>query len=247
MVKKEQNTLRVERISKVWQPDAKICTLDKTFVIPVFGNNTYQKVGKAILSKDLNVPIGEDTASLAHTAYCSEMKDESELRNVRDVVERQYLWTFNQNLWTDKGVYIVNDFKVNGLNEQLNPNDLDEILKGGKELSWGGIRFSPDGNVRFAPIESYSFGEHTPEELAEQGDVIARHSVEGAKMLGEVTSQMTKELARTYGVNVSEGEEPVQRLSGLFSYNGPLHVDGDIWNDNIDGSAFGVVKDKQGK
>ena len=69
------NALRVERIEKVWTPNAKLYVPHQgeeiAFAFPAFGANINQKVGKEILSHNLKVPTGDYTASLLHPVYCN--------------------------------------------------------------------------------------------------------------------------------------------------------------------------------
>lgn len=245
----KNNNPRVERIKKVGQPDAKLWIPNKDkeicFASPAFGTNTYRGVGKEILSRRLAVPTGEDNALLLHASYCSTAKDEPEYANVRDHMKQRWLWTFNRNLWTSEGLYVVTDPKSKGLSEELSQEDLEKALKGGKELAWGGIRFSKDERVRFAPIGSYELGEHTPEQLSNQGDVVANYGVEGAEMLGKVASTFIRYKSYTFGVDVNKGSKPELRVASLDSYDGGdrLFVIGDGWyDDGNNGYAFGVCE-----
>ena len=130
------------------------------------------------------------------------------------------------------------------LSEKLNPTDLEKRLNGAKELSLGGIRFSRDGSVRFAPRGSYKFIVHTSGELAKQGDVVANYGVEGAQQIGEVSSKF-KYKPITFGLNVHEGEEPIQRVASISSamyIDDGLRLDvGGSYVDSYDnGFAFGI-------
>lgn len=114
----------------------------------------------------------------------------------------------------------------------------------------GGIRFSKDGNVRFAPRGSYTLGEHTPEQLAKQGDVVANYGVEGAEKLGEIAESTSfKFNPITLGINIDEGGLPLKRIAGITSSStadvGRLYVVGewsglgDIWSG---GCAYGMSR-----
>jgi len=210
------------------------------FAWPVQGPHNYQTVGRGIIARRLNIPNGEGMASLLHSAYCSNFKDEPEFKEIKNIMKNNWLWVFNRNVWTPNGLYVADDFEAKGLSEQLNPAELEEKLKGGTELSWGGIRFSKDRNIRFAPKGSYSLGEQTPDKLTKQGDVIANYGVDGANKLGEVASKF-KYNPITYGLNINKDEQSVQRVAALDSdVNGDrLRVDG-YWFDYGNGYGFGV-------
>jgi len=214
------------------------------FIYPSQGPHTYQTFGKEIIARGLNVPTGEYNASLLHSAYCSVARDEPEFKELKDHMKRGgWLWTFNHNLWTSEGLYVVTDPRAEGLGKDLSVTQLEKRLKGARELSWGGIRFSKDGSVRFAPEGSYDLGDQTPESLAKQGDVVANYLERGAEKLGEISESKYFVLGpKTWGVKVSKGEEPVQKIASLTSIDDRLIVDGDSWDDYSNGYAFGVSK-----
>ena len=207
------------------------------FVHPPEGPDNYQAVGKALLARSLSIPTGEQTTSLLHGAYDSQ---EPEFVEVQKIMRDSWLWVFNRNLWTPKGVYVAHDDQAAGLSQELAQNDLEEVLRNGTESN--GIRFSQDGNVRFAPKETYRLGEHTPESLASDGFVVASYGVEGSKSLAEVASKF-RGRPFTYGINVKEREKSIQRVSALDSdwdLDYWLCVVGNSGGDYGDGYAFGV-------
>lgn len=212
------------------------------FVHPPQGPNNYSTVGKEILARSLNVPTGYQTASLLKGAYDSQ---EPEFKEVQRIMREGWFWVFNRNLWTPKGVYVAHDGQAIGLSQELAhqelaQNDLEEMLGNGTELN--GIRFSQDGNVRFAPRESYRLGEHTPESLASDGFVVASYGNGGAKSLAEVASKFRGK-PFTYGIDLKEGEESLTRVSALGSdrdLGGGLCIDGGNYGYGRGGFAFGV-------
>jgi len=209
------------------------------FAHPSVGPNNYRDVGAQILQAGQQVPTGDYTASLIHAAYCSKAKDEPEFKNARDIMRGRWLWVFNRNGWTSKGVYVVQDREAIGRSQPLDIKDLERKLKGGKEIQ--GVRFSKDGRIRFAPKESYVLGERTPEQLAKDGFMIASYNVEGAEKCAEA-SATKRYKPRTYGVNVSDEEDIEQRVSAVIVSDDRLRFDGDGWLDGYDnGSAFGVL------
>jgi len=215
------------------------------FIHPSQGPHNYQTVGRGLKARNLELPNGDYTASLIHASYCSGVQA-PEFQEVRDTMKNKWIWVFNRNLWTPNGLYVVSDPEAKGLSEKLDTKVLERKLKGAKELSWGGIRFSKDGSVRFAPKDSYDLGEHKPEELAKQGDVVASYGIKGAEKLGEVASKF-KYKPMTFGVNVNEGENSEQRVASLDSTwnidDGGLYVYGNDWDGSYYGGfAFGVSK-----
>ncbi|PIN91038.1 hypothetical protein COU57_02420 [Candidatus Pacearchaeota archaeon CG10_big_fil_rev_8_21_14_0_10_32_14] len=210
------------------------------FVHPSYKGD-YISVGKQILENGLRISTGEEVATLLYTAYCiPEVHDEKEFENVRDIIKNRWLWNFNRNLWTENGVYVISDPRVLGLSKLLNVNQLEKSLEGGRELSWGGIRFSTDGSVRYAPKGSYVLGDHTSESLAKDGQVVASHGEIGAEKLGEVSIKFRNN-PRTWGINVSEGQTPELRVSALIGYFcGRLGVGGRSFGDGEGNCGFGV-------
>jgi len=97
--------------------------------------NSYQNVGRGILVRNLEVPVGDYTASLLHAAYCiPETENKPEFKEIRDIMKNRWLWVFNRNLWTSEGVYVVQDWNAVGTSQPLNQKALEEMLKGGKEV-----------------------------------------------------------------------------------------------------------------
>jgi len=209
------------------------------FAYPSVGPNTYTQVGAEILKQGMNVPTGDYTASLLHTAYCDDsVAKEPEYQNVRELMKNRWLWVFNRNLWTKDGVYVLPDLEAIGRNQPLNQKDLEKMLKGSKEFN--GVRFSEDKKVRFAPKETYQLETNTPESLAKDGFVIASYGIEGAEKLGEVSSKF-KVKPYVHGIKTDTQE---QRVSGLGTngLDGRLSVDGGNFGGSTGGHAFGVLK-----
>jgi hypothetical protein len=230
---------RVERaITKLWVPHN---GGEIAFAYPAVGANFYREVGKKILDAGQKVPTGDYTASLLHSAYCSDARNESEFKDVRGVMRDNWFWVFNRNLWTNKGVYVVSDDIVVGGSQPLDVSNLERALRGGKELSWGGIRVSEDGLTRFAPKGSYVLGDNTPNTLGGDGFVVASFGKDGAKKLGEVALKFRAN-SYTYGLDIQEGQEPELRVSDVGDSDGRLRFVGINWVVNNRGHAFGVLK-----
>mgnify|MGYP001607095984 CR=1 FL=1 len=231
---------RVEKIERVWVPDAKLWTPhnsgETAFASPAFGPNNYRDVGQEIISKKLSVPTGDYTASLLHSAYCSDVTNEQEFKNVRDIMRSNWLWIFDKNLWTDKGVYVLQDLKATGRSQPLTINNLEKALKNGKEIN--GLRFSKERHVRFAPKGSYNLGDTTHEALTKDGFIIASCGAEGAEKLGEVSSQF-KNKPSIFGLDIQEEQEPELRVSAVGGGGGWLWFLG-YWAGGGGSHAFGV-------
>ena len=217
------------------------------YVHPAVGPSTYQEVGRQIISQNQSVPTGDLTAPLIYMAYCDEtVKNEPKFSGVRDLIKNRYLWVFNRNIWTTEGVYVVQDEDAEWRNASFNIEELEDLLSDGDTEF--GVKFSQDRKIRFAPKNTYSLGEQSPESLARDGFVIANYDVKGAEKLREVSSRM-RSGPKTYGLKIEEGQNPEQRVASLDSYwnfgDSRLCVDGNYWDDYGFGFAFGVVPHKR--
>lgn len=214
------------------------------FAYPSIGPNDYRSVGAEILKRNQNVPTGDHTASLIYSAYCdSRVQNEPEFENVKKIMNNSWLWVYNNDLWTLKGVYVVPDLKALGRSQPLNENELEKMLKGGKDIN--GIRFSKDKNkiVRFAPKGSYRLGEHNSESFAKDGFMIASCGQEGAEKLGEASTKFKNKMPYIHGLEIKEGQSPEQRVSSLGELFGDrLHFGGYSFVDIDYCRAFGVLK-----
>ncbi len=237
---------RIERVEKVWILDAKLYVPHEheeiAIVAPPFGSNTYQSIGKTILGNGLRVPTGLYNASLLHVVYCNPPKNDEAgfIDNVRNLMRNNWLWDYVVKAYTDKGIYAIQDIEAKGRSIDIPLSELEKmtlIKNGAKEVN--GVRLSSDRIVGFAPVGTYKFGKHTPQTLSVDGDVIISHGIDGAKKLGEVSSKL-KNNPITYGVVVSEGNNPELGVSALDECDGRLHVVGG-WGDYGRGRAFGVL------
>jgi|SRR3989344_929386 len=209
------------------------------FASPAIGPSNYQNVGKQILKDGQQVPTGDYTASLLHATYCDDsVANEPEFKNVRSLMKTNWLWVFNNNLWTSNGVYVIQDEEATGRSKPVNIRTLEKRLKSGKEIS--GVRFSRDGRVIFVPKEIYLLGDNTPETFAKDGFIIASCGQEGAEKLGEVSAKFGNK-PYIYGVHVQEGQMPEQRVSAVLGLVGRLGFGG-RWGDDGGSHAFGVRK-----
>lgn len=217
-----------------------------SFARNAFGRGTYNSVGQGILSAGLCVPTGAESARLVY-ALCKKdtSKNESFLQKVREHLRNRWLWVYQQNLWTDKGVYSRADFEAKGREEMLEVAQLEMMLRGGREVTSGGIRFSADGRVGFAPRGSYRFGEHTPASLSNDGAVIVQYGFRGAIMLSQFAEFLGK-TPYTYGEEIKERQSPKQRVSTLGEDGGGLRIGGGGFGDFDGGWAFPVSARAEG-
>lgn len=191
---------------------------------PAFGPDTYQNVGKQILRAGLAVPTGDAIVPLMHAAYCRPSQDK-EFSDVTSAIKSRWLSVFNQDIWTSEGLYVIQDTQAQGLSKVRTVKSLEKRLKNAKELSWGGLRFSKNGSVRFAPKGSYTIGKHTSQSLAKDGAVVAQYGIRGAELLGEVIEIIQKP-AYTHGLEIQKDQKPEQRVSSLGVGVVALHLYG---------------------
>ena len=239
---------RIEKIKRVWTSDAKLYVPhEKTevgFALPSFGPGTYPTVGQDILSNNLHLPSGPHTASLVHVVYCNPPKDDKVgfVDNVKRIMRNNWLWEYEVNYWTSKGLFVIFDKDAKGKNLDIPLSELEKMIlvaNGAKEIPGSELRFSADKNVRFAPIGSYKLGELTPEELAKDGAIIIRHDFKGAEQLGEVSATFPNK-PYVFGLNIKEGQSSELRVSALGGNVVRLHVVGFNWYDDYRSHAFGV-------
>lgn len=257
MAAETTQTPRIERIEKVWTPDAKLWTPhedgETVFAFPSFGPGIYLDVGQRVLSNNLQTPVGEHSSDLVHAAYCGpEMVEDKPFRdsppvaNVRDIMRNDWIWVARRKLWTPEGfgklgagIFSVYDEKGIGLSKELVISELEEELKNSVELREGVIS-TPNGRVRFASESSYTLGDHTHDSIEDDGNVITDYGVEGAGRLSDV-SRVIGGNPYVYGLDVSQLKKPEQRVSALGEDGGWLHVRGDFGGSG-NGHAFGVLK-----
>ena len=198
------------------------------FIHPFEGPNTYRAVGEGVLGRKLSLPTAEQTANLLHASYCGpeSFRENPRVEEVRNIMGNRYFWVFNRNLWTSEGVYVVSDPSATGLSESLSQDELQRRLGEGND-------------VRFAPKDSYQLGEHTPKSWAKDGFVIATFGEEGAEKTAEIASKF-RNYPRTWGLTISKGDKPIQKVSAVLDFGGRLGLDGNCDDNNRYGFASGV-------
>lgn len=245
----KNHSTKITKVERKGQPSCWIDINGNSFSFPAFEGN-YISSGKNVTDTGaLTFPTGDQVADLIYSAYCdSDVRDTKEMKDIRNKMYCRRLWVANRILWTPKGVYAVQDPQGIGLSQNLAVNELEDELKNGEELSWGGVRFSEDSRVRFAPKGSYHLGSPTAESYANDGFVIASFGLDGAKKIGEISqSQEFIYNPFIWGLELDKGQNPVQRLSSVDNCYGRLDFDGTGRGLEDSGCAFGVKKDNREK
>ncbi len=200
---------------------------DLTFLHPSYGPDTYFNVRDSILKDGLSLPTMAETASLLHAAYNSDDKYSSE---IKQLMKDRFLWSFDKNLYTPKGVYIYPEAISNS--KDLEESELVKKLETG------------DKSIRFVPF-GYKTGEMSYLELAKNAYVRALAGDEGAEKLADVADKFRNDPCLWALTSVSE---PITRVSAVGSSWGfvrRLDVDGydhGYGRDGGGGYGFGVYK-----
>ena len=242
---------RIEREDKITKLIVSHEDKEIAFAHPPFGKGLYREVGEQILVHNLRIPSGDELASLLHAAYFSDKSDEPEFKNIRDIIPF-HIWVFNRNLWTNKGVYVIQDPEAKGRSESLNENELEKMLKNGEKIN--GVRFSKDRKVKFAPTGTYRHAgtystrlqDHTPEQFSKDGFIIATFGKEGAIKIAEIAAQF-EENPYIHGYNISKTDHTeLLQVSVLGKGAGYLRVDGTLYDTNFGmyrfSYSFGLLK-----
>jgi len=215
-----------------------------------FGPGFYTSLRAQILNRGYDVPAGDEMASLLYSAYCPGLTSQPEFIEVRKRIHENFLWVYNKNLWTDKGVFVVKYLKSLGRNQFVlyEPFNIDyekkvtelekKILKENNAKEIKGIKFSEDGLVRFAPKGSYKLGEMSSQEFAKDGFIIASCGEQGAEKLGIVSSRFSNNPCID-GLDIKYGKSPESGISSVEDVC-RLEFVGCSYNSRSFGYAFGI-------
>ncbi|MFA5855932.1 MAG: hypothetical protein WC867_01115 [Candidatus Pacearchaeota archaeon] len=208
------------------------------FKLPAYGPADYYALGQQILSDELILPSGEEIAKLVHKSYCiKESLNEPAFEYIRTVLNESPISIFNINYWTDMGVFVFPDIKVEGIYKNVKQKELEKILENGIEIN--NVLFSKNSKFRFAPKWSYYLGEQNHESIINDGYFIAQFGIEGARRLSELV-KITGKKPISYGFDIEEGNQPKLRVSLLEIENDKIHFVGNNEFGSIRGRTFGI-------
>ena len=196
---------------------------DLTFLHPSYGPDTYFNVRDSIQNAGLSLPTMAETASLVYTAFNSEDKYSKE---VKQILQDRWLWAFDKNLYTSKGVYIYPELISN--REDLEESELVKKLE------------ANDKSIRFVPF-GFKTESMTSMELAKNAYLKALAGDEGAEKLAEIADKFEN---KPYLWALTSVNQPETRVSAVGSYRDfdlRLSVDGYGRGGRV-GHAFGVRK-----
>lgn len=158
------------------------------FVYPVAAPGNFDNVGLELISRKQRILSGDETASLIHAVYCiPDIQNKPESNEIRNIFENCGFWLFERPIWTEKGVYINQDFSTDAWKASFDLKTLSDRVRAGKTIDK--VMFSLDEKLRFASKTSYKFGEQSVEDLRNNGYVIASCGVDGARKLAEVAKK----------------------------------------------------------
>ncbi len=207
--------------------------------------STYCRTGNMIIQRGYEVPTGDLIAKLIPYCYfmsspCLNEKQKDFADYIKRILKENVFYVYNKNIWTPEGVYVVQDESAQGCSIDFDIEKLENIVKTGGVSTENGVAFSLDGKVRFAPKRKYKLGSHTPESWLNDSYVIASLGIEGAKKFEKIASMFNFKL-KTHGLDIQEGQKPIQRVTSLNSQGGLIGTTINDENDkNSKGYAFGA-------
>ena len=205
-----------------------------SFQYPAF-KGTYGNIGEQIDEAGLKRPNSPKTASLVYDAWQNkEGKYESEIISILKI---NWLWEFTGNLYLPKregeefhnGVIIEYNPKIENRKLIMDKNSLVKRLK------------ENDSQVKFVPF-GYKIGEQPWQELEKNEYIVERYGKEGAGKLAEIASEYTGNHDIWSFKSVKEEKMRMSALDWGWGFDGRLSVDGDNWDDDYQGYAFGVCR-----
>ena len=202
-----------------------------SFQHPAF-KGTYGSVAEQIVKAGLKRPNSSETASLVYNSFQNKGgKYESEIIKI---LKDAWFWEFTGNLYLPKSNEEIN----NGVILEHNPKiengklimDKSSLIKRLKEN---------DPLLKFVPF-GYKTEKQSSLELSRNPYVVARYGEEGAEKIAKVADKYPN---KPYVWSFDSVDEEIVRMSALGRYwngVGSLSVNGNSWDDDLLGHAFGV-------
>ena|SRR3989344_802917 len=202
-----------------------------TFQYPAF-SGTYGSVAEQIDKEGLKRPNSPETASLVYDAF--QNKDGKYESEIIKILKENWFWEFTGNLYLPKSNEEIN----NGVILEHNPKiengklimDKSSLIKRLKEN---------DPLLKFVPF-GYKTEKQSSLELSRNPYVVARYGEEGAEKIAKVADKYPN---KPYVWSFDSVDEEIVRMSALGRYwngVGSLSVNGNSWDDDLLGHAFGV-------
>ena len=202
------------------------------FQHPPFKGN-HGNVASQIDEAGLLRPTSMQTASLVYDAW-KNLNGEYE-EQIIQILKNAWLLEFTGNLYLPKsneeinnGVILEDNPTIENGKLVMNKDSLVKRLKQG------------DKKVRFVPF-GFKTGIQNLLDFQKNPYIVARYGEEGAEKIAEVASRY-KSNPRIFSFNsVNEETTRMSALNRSWDFDGRLYVDGDDWDGNWCGRAFGVV------
>ena len=207
-----------------------------TFQHPSFkgtDGNVAEKIDKAGLKR----PSSPETASLVYDAF--QNKDGKYSSEIISILKNNWFWEFTGNLYLPKsnekinnGVIIECDPRISNRKLIMDKSSLIKRLKENDPL------------VKFVPF-GYKNGEQNLIEFQKNPYIQARYGKEGAEKIVEIASKYKNKPHIYSFYSVDEEKVRLSALDRYWGFDGRLNVDGDNWDDDNRGRAFGVCPQKK--
>jgi len=205
-----------------------------SFQHPAF-KGTYGNVAEQIDKAGLKRPNSPETASLVYDAF--QNKDGKYESEIIKILKENWFWEFTGNLYLPKsneeinnGVILEHNPKIENGKLIMNKNSLIKRLQ------------SNDPLVKFVPF-GYKIEKQSSLELSKNPYIVARYGEEGAEKIAEVASKYENKPHVWNFNSVDEEKVPMSALYRSRGFGDRLYVDGNDWDDDSRGLAFGVCGD----
>jgi len=212
--------------------------------LPVQGTHVdaYAKINS---DQEIAPAEGFDLALLANGAYSAKTKSWANVRD--DAFVRNYVRVPMRMLWMPEkdslgeenglaGVIIERDLQGRGLSTKMNVPD----VSGWKNEN--GVYVNADRSVIYVPQGQYRLGDHDTRSFEKDGFARAVLTDEGAEIYAK-TAADNRKIPRLWGINISEIQNPEQRVPLLYGGDVGLYLSGSCPGDGRDYFAFGVRRD----
>ncbi len=206
-----------------------------SFQYPSF-KGTYGNVANEIDKAGLKRPNSAETASLVYDAWKNQ-KGEKE-SEIISILKNNWLWEYTGNLYLPKS----NEEISNGVILEINPKIINGKLAMDKNSLVQRLKEN-DPLVKFVPF-GFKIKEQDLIEFQKNKYIIERYGKEGAEKIAEVASKY-KNNPYIWSFNSDSVNEEKTRMSALYSdwyFGNGLNVNGDSWDGDGNGHAFGVEK-----
>ena len=218
-----------------------------TIIHPFLGPANYKTLfNPNNFQGDTRMPDGQTNADFVNAIYCGpeEFKNKPVVQEARSNMGSTWLYVPVVTVYTPRGfnvkgenrfgVYTIFDKNEQGRDLEFNPEELEEILRAGEKIDQKIILAN---GVGFAHRDTYQGGEHTPEEFAKNGLVIATYTPEGAKQLAKASTAFNN---NPHTWIVDSPTEVVKGVSGLDVNNYWLDASGGYDEYSYWAFSFGV-------